>query len=83
MDVVLEAGVVLDRGMAEVVVGVAQVACPQSLTIYCHLRVHVTIACCCFQVWEVTVVVGKCQRFLVCQNLSWAMEGQLHNMEAG
>jgi len=82
MGIVSEAGVVLDRGVVGVVVGVAQVACHQSPTIHHCLRVCVTTACCCFWVWEVTVVAGECQGFLVHQNLSRAMEGQLHSMEA-
>jgi len=42
----------------------------------------VATACCCFWVWEVMVVVGECQGFLVHQNLLQATEGQLCSMEA-
>jgi len=74
--------VVLDRGVAGVVVGVARVARHRSPTIRRHLRACVAAACCCFRVWEVTVVAGECQGFLVCRNLSRATEGQLRSVEA-
>ena len=65
MDIVLEAAVVLDRVVAGVVVEVARIAHPRSPTIRCCLRARVAAACCCFLVWEVMVVAGECQGFLV------------------
>jgi len=47
-----------------------------------RVRQFVAAACCCFWVWEVTVVAGECRGFLVRQNLLRAMEGQLRSVEA-
>ena len=66
MGVVLEAGVVLDMGMAEVVVEVAGTACQRKRMTHHRLGEWAAVAC---QIWKGVVLVEGCHWIWACPNL--------------